>query len=491
MKCKVLQKTFFLFVCQVLLPGYFNMVTAQKIQYCSENVFINNPDHLQLVTNIDGNHHLLSFNNNENPEIFIFDYALEYKGKIKLPFKFPEKSIVKVIPSGKFYYLYIRPWLSQKHLLWKIDAYGNCTDFNFFFQKLLASQSNNIKLGFQLIPYRDHLLMVYHTNLDNIEKNTVVIAETDSVLNVVFTHKVMYDFKRDEEKLEKEILVFGKYLLVLKTARSGTALELMKVNLATSYAISNTFTSSGYFYSQSALSINNEDSSFTVSALLTEPHTGSTPKQYVFVSTLNKLLVEEVPFTILRKQFIKNTGTGFLLVNGQSEWMRFRIRGEQRRNTALDNNIAVYQDLTMPDNNADVIKDINRMLQQTEQGSAAVESWDAYRGIRFSLLDKELNIISDSLVPNTKDYYTLKADQFIHFKVNQREYMLLGQQFAKRSRGLLMVNSNDKQQLIYRDVRVMHRNDYLLSKSQLIPQKGIIIPYLHKLEAGLIKITLE
>ncbi len=490
MSLRRIKNIFFFFAC-LLLSVYNNKATAQTLQYCSENVFIDNPGQLQLVANIAGNHHLLSFNNNENPVLFIFDSELEYKTKITLPFKFPEKSIVQIIPFGKYYYLHIRPWLSQKHFFWKIDADGNCTDYNSFFQKLLASQSTNIKLGFQLIPYKEHLLMVYHTDLDNIEKNTVVITETDSLLNVVFTHKVLYDFKRDEEKLEKELLVFGKYLLVLKTARSGTALELMKVNLATGYAISNTFTSSGYFYSQSALSINNNDSSFTVSALLTEPRTSYTPKQFIFVSTLNKLLVEETPFTILKKQFTKNTGTGFLLVNGQSEWMRFRIRGEQRSNTAATNNITVYQDLTMAGNNADNMQDINRLLQKTEQGSTSTESWDAYRGIRFSLLDKELAIISDSLVTNTKDSYTLKADQFIHFKIRQKEYMFLGQQFARRSKGLFMVHANEENRLIYTDVRVMDRNNYLLSKAQLIPQKGILIPYLHKLEAGLVKITIQ
>jgi hypothetical protein len=490
MKLNLLKNIFFIVAC-LFLSAHINKATAQTIQYCSENVFINNPNQLQLVANIDGNHHLLSFNNNENPDLFIFDANLEYKAKITLPFKFPEKSIVKIIPFGKYYYLYIRPWLSQKHLLWKIDANGNCTDYNSLFQKLLASQLPNVKLGFQLIPYKGHLLMAYHTDLENVEKNTVVIAQTDSLLNVVFTHKVMYDFKSDEERLEKEILIFGKYLLVLKTARSGTALEVMKVNLATSYAISNTFTSSGYFYSQANLNINNEDSSFTVSALLTEPRSTYNPKQFVFVSTLNKLLVEEVPFTILRSQFKKNTGTGFLLVDGQSEWMRFRIRGEQRSNTVSTNNITVYQDLTMPDNNAETIRDINRMLQQMEQGNGSAESWDPYRGVRFSLLDKDLKIISDSLIANTKDSYTINTDRFIRFALNNKEYMLLGQQFVKRSRGLLLVNANNTNQLIYTDIRANPRNDYLLSKLQRIPQKGIIIPYVHKLEAGLVKITVE
>ena len=167
MNFKIVKIFFLFFVCRIFfIDG--SAVIAQTIQYSSENVFINNPNQLQLVSNINGNHHLLSFNNNENAEVFIFDSELEFKKKVMLPFKFPERSIVKIIPFGKFYYLYIRPRLSQKHFFWKIDANGNCTDYNSLFQKLLASQLSNVKLGFQLIPYKGHLLMVYHTGLDNV-----------------------------------------------------------------------------------------------------------------------------------------------------------------------------------------------------------------------------------------------------------------------------------------------------------------------------------
>jgi hypothetical protein len=489
MKPGVLKKSLFTFACQLIIICCVNPAAAQKLQYSRENVFVGNPNHLQLVANIGGNHHLLILNDNENPEVFIFNSALELEKKVRLDFKFPERSVISIIPFGNFYYLYIRPVLSQKHLLWKIDSNGNCTDYVPFFQKLLVSQAHNIKLGFQLIPYHDHLWMVYHTDLENNEKNTVMMVQTDSLLNVLFTNRVIYDFKRDEEKLQKEVLIFGKYLLALKTGRSGTSLELLKINLATGLAITNTFSSSGYFYSQSALSINGEDSSVTVSALLTEPRATANPKQFVFVSRLNKNLFEEVPFKILKSQFKKNTGTNFLHVNGQSEWMRFRIRGEQRNNAVVSNDVSLYQDLTMPDNNADAVKDINRMLQKTEMSN--VEPWDAFQGVRFSLLDKALETTSDSLVANTKDYYSIKADQFIRFAVNNKEYMLLGQQFVKRSKGLLMVNTNDQQQLIYTDLSVNSRNNYLLAKYQLIPHKGIIIPYVYKLEAGLIKITVE
>lgn len=486
-----IKKNIFIFACQLLLTGCINMVTAQRIQYCSEHVFINDPDHLQLVANIDGNHHLLSFNNNENPEIFIFNSELELQARISMPFKYPERSEIRIIRFDNFYYLYIHPRFSKKYQFWKIDGKGNVTDYAPFFQKLLASQSHNIKLGFQLIANQNNLWMVYHTALDDLDKNTVIIAQTDSLLNVVFTQKVKYNFKRDEEKLHQEILMFGKYLLVLKTARSGTSLELMKVYLNTGYTISNTFASSGYFYSQATFNYNMADSSVTVSSLLTEPRTTSDPKRFIFVSRLNKVLVEEVPFTILRSQFLKNTGTNFLLVDGLSKWMRLRVEREQTNRTVYEDPLTLYQDLTMPDANFQNITDNNRLLTKMSQPRSYSGAVDPQQSVRFSLLDKEFKIISDSVVRNTSDSYTLKANQFIRFAVNNKEYMLVGQQFVKKSRGLLMIYANDNRQLIYKDVRVADRYDYLLAKSQVIRDEGIIIPYIHKLGAGLVKITIQ
>jgi hypothetical protein len=452
------------------LPAYINTAAAQTIQYSSENIFSNYPDNLQMVANIAGNHHLLCFTSKENPEIFIFSQELKFQSKIRLPFKFPEKSELRIIPFADFYYVYVHPRLSQEYLFWKVDGNGNLTDFSASFQKLLQSQSNNLKLGFQLIASQEELWMVYHTALTDPRKSTMMIVQTDSLLNVVFTHKVMYDFKRDEERIQQEVLMFGRYLLILKTARSGTLLELMKVNLATGYTITHTFQSSGYFYSQSAFSYNNADSTVTVSSLLTEPRTTGRPKQFVFMSRLNKILIEQVPFTVLKSQFVKNTNSNFLLIEGLSKWVRL-----------TDQATTSSQDFRVPD--PDDLTEAKVTL-----GKYYTNSDD---GVRFSLLDKNFKIASDSLIPNTKNSYTVKANQFARFNANDKEYLLVGQQFSRISKGLLMINTNDAHQLIYTDIRVNDRNNYLLSKSQTIPKKGIIIPYTNKREAGLIKIIVE
>lgn len=491
MKFYLLKNSLFNFSILLLLSAYANNTTAQKLKYCSENVFINDPDQLQLVANIAGNNHLLTFNKNEEPVIFIFDRGLQLQATIKMPFKFPERSQVQIIRFDNFYCIYIHPRFTQKHFFIKIDGNGNFTDLTNYFQKLLASQAHNIKLGFQLISNQNNLWMVYHTALDNHKKNTVVVVQTDSLLNVLSTQKVAYDFRRDEEKLEQEILMFGKYLLVLKTARSGTALEMMKVYLNTGYAITNEFASSGYFYSQSGFTFNSEDSSVTISALLTEPRTGTDPKRFIVITRLDKTLAEKSPFAILRSQFKKNTGTNFLVVNGLSAWMRLRAEREQNNRVVYEEPMTLYQDMTSPDANFQNTTDNNRLFSQMTQPRSYYSGVDPQQDVRFTLLDQDLKIISDSLVRNSKDSYTLKAGTYKRFEVNNKQYMLLGQQFVKNSRGLLMINANGKQQLTYTDLRVVDRNDYLLGKSQVITGEGIIIPYIHKLEAGLLKIIME
>lgn len=431
-----------IFVCHIFCLGICKNGIAQKIKYSSENILTGYPDQLQLVANIAGHHHLLSFIEKEEPVIYIYDDDLKYLGKTSIHFKFPDKSGVRIIPFDNYYYLYIHPPFTSRHLFWKVDGNGKLSELTGALENILQSQAQNIKLGFQLINNENQLCMLYHTDLPNLEKNTLIIVQTDSLLNVVFAHKVVYDFKREEEKLQQEVLMSGRHLLVLKTARGGTSMELMKVNLATGYTIRNTFQSSGYFYSQSTFSYNSKDSSVTVTSLLTEPRISSRPKRFEFVSRLNKILVEQAPFAILRFQFIKNTNSNFLLVNGFSKWV-------------------------------------------------LIKSEDPGQAIRFSLLDKNYKITSDSLVPNTKDSYTIKPDQFTRFPAGNKDYLLVGQLFSGKNKGLLMINANDTDQLTYTDVRVNDRNNYLLSKAKIIPQKGIIIPYTYKREIGLIKITIE
>jgi hypothetical protein len=491
MKVKALRFNFIFLICLVLLVAFSRQATAQKIQYCRQNVYITNPDNLKLLANIAGKHHLVNLNKHEKPTIFIFDDKLELEAKVKFPFSLPDQAESRLIPFDNYYYLYYRTRYTRESFLWKIDAAGRFTDLSQPFRKLLASQVKNVKLGFQLIASGNNLWMVYHTDLDNIEKKTLVIVQADSALNVLFSHKVQYAFNRFEEKIHQELLMFGRNLIVLKTLRSGTALELMKVNLATGYTISNTFESSGYFYSQASFHYTPADSSITVSSILTEPKPTLNARRFIFISRVNKILAEAVPFSILKSQFLKNTSANFILVDGHSRWMRLRNDWYQSNSNASQDIITLHQDLTMPETNSESIGENNSLLAKTATRASGAGSIDTRQHIRFSLLDKQFAIATDTLLSNASEYRTVLADRYLNFEAAGKEFVLIGQLFGKRRNGLLLVNANDGRHLNFTDLRVYDGNNYLLSKSQLLFKKGIIIPYTYRHEAGLVKITMD
>ena len=470
-----------------------NVASAQKIQYSSENVFTDYPDRLQLVGNISGNQHLLSIIYKSEPVIFIFDKDLEYKSKITIPYKFPERAEVRVVTFDDYYYLYMHPPFTGEYYFWKIDGGGNITDMSIALQNLLSSQSRNVKLGFQFIRQKNDLWMVYHTALGDIQKHTLAIVQTDSLLKPVFYHEVKYEFKRELERLNQELIMFGRYLLVLKSSKGNTALELMKVNLATGYTISNTFNSSGYMYSQAGLNYNNDDSTVTITAMLIEPRNTAIPKRFVFVSRLNKILIEDTPFTVLRSQFVNNTNASFVLVNGGYKWQRLRIERMSAQSVRTEsNNTTLFKDITMPDSNFRQSMMSNDLYNKvTTTRSYPGYSEDLGQAVRFSILDKGFKISHDTLMKNNKNAYSVQPEQFCSFSVDKKNYLLLIQRFRRKGYGIMMVNSDDNGRLRFRDVRVNDQYNYFLSKAQIIPQKGIVIPYSYKREAGLIKITIE
>lgn len=466
------------------LTGCFIMeVFAQQpvtIAYSRENAFVNNPDKIDLIANVGGNHHLLSFTYTEKPMLFLYNSRLELVQKIALPFVLPERAVIKITRLANCYYISIHKQYSVKYQLFKIDSQGTCTDLSNAFKKLVRMIPYVAEPEYELVPAEEGLFFTYHTDFANTEKNTLVLVKTDSLLNAVFVHKIAYDFKRDEEILRQETIMFGKYLLVLKTTRSNTALELMKVNLATGFTIRNSFYSAGHLYSQPVAQYNPSDSGVTVTAMLTDMGYFSS-RNYIFISRLNKILIEKNPPVVLKAQFTKYTGTNFLLLP-QARWVGLRISGQQGRGTAN----TAYQNYALHDSSM-----LPAIINPVPINSERSYNWNHELGIRFSLLDNEQDIINERYIANNRDAYSLLSNKFARFTISGKEYMLAGQRFAANRNGLLMAYSNDGIKLEHTNVGVNFRNEYILSKCQPIGQNKIIIPYTHRRFAGLVQLTVR
>lgn len=457
-----------------------------NINYSREEVYLGISDKIEFVGNVSGNHHLINFAKNEKPVLFIYDKALELQNKVILPFIIPERADIRLVPFTNYYLLFISSWYSTQYMVWKIDGAGNSTGLSDQFDLLLRQQHIKPRQEFQLLHSEKGLLLWYHTNPENIEQNTLVMLQADSMLQPVNIRKVVYDFKRDEEQLRQEIMLEGKYLLVVKTTRSSSGLELMKLDLLTGAAIKNTFYSTGFLYSQPTVNYDKKDSSILLTAMLSDMGRFSS-KFYVFMCRLNSELAEQTPVTVFKKQFTKSTSTNFLLVNHGTQWIRYRSYFKSNDNGNLGNT-GLYQDYITP-------IDSNRLLSNIHPVTTAMErliDWDEQNpGIRFSLLSKNFAIVNEKRVANTKDSYTVRPEQFCRFTLNGKEFMIVGQKFRRKLNGLLIVSTAADDKLEYTDIRVVERRDYVLSKTRIISLNSIMMPYLHKRMAGLVKISIE
>lgn len=451
-------------------------ISAQKIQYSSENVFVENPNRVILSPKINRSYHLVTLTDNQRPLIFIFNQNLELKNRVKLPLKFPEKSQAQFVYLDRYYYIILLTHYNSKYLMWRIDEEGNLTDMSVPFQKFINPLFQR-KSSFQMVSHDNELFMTFYSN---VEANTRVtnIVQFDSLMNAVHINKIKFDHRISDGVIYKEMLVRGN-LLMLKSARRGSALVLMKINLKTGDIQSYTY-SSTFSYQQPTFSYNTADSTISLYSILREPGRSVNPKRFVFLSRLNKELVEETPFTILRAQFANNTFTNFLLVTGY-QWNTFN----PPRNVTTAS--VLYEPYRPVENYRDTLQPAPYYIRPVRQISNP--QYDGSREvIRFSMVDNAFKKISDTVFTNSKNAFSLQANNSASFISHNKNYMVIGQQFFKKSNGLLLV-SDTGDKLEFTDIMVNSRNDYLLSESKPVPG-GIIIPYRHKREAGLIKITL-
>lgn len=192
------------------------------------------------------------------------------------------------------------------------------------------------------------------------------------------------------------------------------------------------------------------------------------------------MLEEETPFAILRSQFLKNTSTNFILVDGKYAWntvnpqlQLMSIIQNYRPNDNLPDSLlrSIY---TRP------VRYTSIPLRYTVENK---------QPIRFSLLNENFELQSDSVFTNNKNAFTLQPEKVSGFSAFGKNYLVLGQRFFKRSNGLLLVSEVDNK-LMFTDIMVNSRNDYLLSEAKPVA-RGLVVPYTHKREAGLLKIMIE
>jgi len=458
---------------------------AQKVQYSRHTAVVNYPDAIQLVANVSGHHHLLSFFGKHHPVIYIYDQKLQLVSQIKIPYLLPPDCEIKIVPFPGYYYLYMHVQKTARHELWKINDTGKVIPLTDLFLHLVQSQFKNKNSSFKISCIDNRLYVMCHTYFKEIGKIKTTIVQTDSMLSPVLTRNIIYNFT-EGESLQRVTLTNSNDLLALKTANrtEGNILEVLKVNIHTGYTITKTFTSEGSIYSDPGIAYNVKDSGMLLYSRMRNPLGSTRNSRAVFMCRLNALLNETQPIALLKGR-LNYTGSNFILAENQYPWISlFTFRRQSNFVSNRNRN-----SLTRNINNEDIFADLN-VLNGEHSTIPYNYSYSTPGSIRFTRLDERLKIIRDSVIVNNDPKRYIDPNNFGRFIIKNKSYLLMLQRFGKRN-GLMLVYTDDQNQVVTSDVRVLDKNEYILSQLQPVSDRYVILPYKNGREAGLLKIEIE
>lgn len=455
-----------------LLFCLFNYGFGQKIQYSRSTFRVDDPHETQLVSNINGHHHILTFTYNRKPSITVFDPQLQLKEKKQLDFTIRKDCEVKLLSFPNHYFVYMHFSKPSAYEIWKVDDEGNSVYLSMRFKQIVDSIFRNNTSTLQLLNIHDGLYLTASLYYDTIKTMQSTIVQLDDQLTSLKIVKLYYPFDKDNEILRQTSLTKNA-LFILKAVtdqKDGNRLDLIKIDLASGKMIANSYKTTTNFYSDPRFVIDEKDSSILVYSMIR----GEKIDRMVFISRLNSELQEQSPLTILRSQFRENTLSNFLFVKGgQSLWLN--MFGNRR-----------FQRTIYGRNVEETFGSMNRPAYSYGTNNL---SYNQPTAVRFTILDKEFKVVNDSLIANKKKIMEIQPGPFAQFMMNDKGYLVLIQNYTPKRKGLMLLTADDNQYFSVTPLPVYDRFDYLLHQLRST-EKYFIIPYVAKNEMGLVKVTM-
>ncbi|MGB8190371.1 MAG: hypothetical protein WCF67_00570 [Chitinophagaceae bacterium] len=456
---------------------------SQKIEYSRRTFKTPYADAMQLVANVGGYHHVLCFTAGKAPTVNIFNAGLQLHARKEIDLKLKENCDLRLVQFKGFYFLYIHPVGTAKHELFRITGTGEIISLSNIFQAFVEKELGKNTSTLQLVNQQEELFVVAHAYYDAIKKMGSSVVQLDKDFNPLLARKVMYAFDNGSETLQQSMLA-GNSLLVLKVSRSdekGNSLDVVKIDLSNGRSIIKSFNSGTHLYSSPAFSFNAKDSGILVYSIIREP-IGERFQRAVFISQLDHLLQEVTPGTLLRSQFRNNTVANFLLPKGSpAGWLSMNSVSRMRSSLG----VASPQFYEPESGAAFTLAGVPNLAGYYFTGNSYPS------GVRVTVLNEKFKIINDSLVADNRYVYDVSPSPFAQFSINNKSHLLLLQNFSENRRALLKVSITDNGEVTTQGIRVFEKYEYLLPQLQTVDNSYVIIPYTHRRQVGLVKITIE
>ena len=227
--------------------------------------------------------------------------------------------------------------------------------------------------------------------------------------------------------------------------------------------------------------VNEADRSVLLYSVMRESATAQRFPRKIFVADLDSLLHTKRPLATLSLPFGANTAASFLLLNGrQQNWLtvqvfvRIRVAGNR---FSLPLTLRLYDPLSMNDYSAQNFAFEPRIEYNTPTA------------VHLAVLNPELTAVKDSVAENRGSFYDVQPQPHGKFTLGKKAYLLLIENFSTNKHGLLLFSGDEAGRLSTTSLPVYDRYDYLVPQVQAV-KDYFLVPYSHKNEIGLVKITM-
>jgi hypothetical protein len=451
---------------------------GQRIQYSKATFHIDNPTEAQLISNVDGYHHVVTFTYNRKPVVHVFDDHLRLVESKQMDFTIRKDCDIRILSFADYYFVSMHIVKPSIYEIWKVDKDGNSVRFSDRFKPLMDTFHKHHFPELQLMTVKGTLYALGQTYYDTVKSIRCLVVRLDSNFVPQERFDVLYPFDRETDFLQQISLTTGA-LFVLKSARGGTgnSLSIMKVDLANGDVVTTSFNTQFQVNMNPGFAISGRDSSVLIYSTLSQTDVDRHLQRSVFISRLDRELKECTPIALLKHQFSQNTVANFLCIEGQpSLWLNLYTN---RRLRGVSYNVP------------------NPILAARRTGSPGVSynyidyvNYSGAMGVRFTVVDKDFKQKSDSLVGNDKKLVEVQSLPFGQFCINNKSYLVLVQNLTSKRKGLLMLGSDNESQLSATPLPVFDRYDFLLSELQSFGNY-FIVPYCFKNEMGLMRVTVK
>jgi len=466
-----------------------NFTTAQNIQYSRHLVKDPQADGMQLVANVDGYHHLLSFNRGGKPVIDLFNQQLRYISRQEINITIHEKTKTSILPFKKHYLLYFFNPGSATHRFIKVQGDGIHRDIT------ASILGNSVQPGntFRMLNEEGKLSLITNTYFDSLKKLTCTIIKYDENYKPVQSISIPIPFDADNEGL-RQLSLFNNELLGLKEKKSAGGehiLELFSVNLVSKKMASKEFSSENSKFYSATFRINKADSSILVSSILPQSDGKKGIQHVVFLSKLSFSLQELAPPTLIRPNPREELALNLLLVeNSSTGWIDFSSNYLYEQG----NYQPPVKNYWMDEKNSAFASGVSIYPYSYPLSSLSVPSPGTYYPtgkIKLSLLQKELQPLKSRLLKPFKDATPVPGRHYLHFNIDDTPYLMLSQDMLRKKGGLALIHINPKNEIILTDTRANTQFEYILELLKVTDDHHIIVPFSNRKEIGLLKINVK